>query len=206
MKASLTLADAMRRPGRPEAVGTLAGPQRPETAAEEKAEPPVKCEPRLGRDAVLYQEPRPGLDGVQYFGACGSCRNFIPETAMRGAVAGARCALFGSTMPITDDASCNLYVAWGAGTPDDDIVEENAECIVGGVRGVVSPWSVGYSEVKSKCSNCASFDAEHMGCELFECLTECQPNIWLLDPNVKADGVCNLWNAEPPPPVGPLRP
>ena len=162
----------------------------------EADEPPVVAEPPLGREAVLYMEPRPGIDGEAMFGSCASCASFIPEIYMNGAVRGSRCAKFGSAFPIDDDDSCNLYTPWPAGRPCEDCIAHGAMKMRAGAKGAVDPWSVGYvSDTKTQCRYCRFFDAEESECEAFESLNEKSGNLFQLDTAVKPCGACNLWRA-----------
>lgn len=167
-----------------------------ESPAEEAAEPAVEANPRLGRSVFLYREPRPGLDGLQYFGACASCQSFVPESEMSGAVMGDRCVKFGSSIPISDDDHCTLYEPWGSGISCAAVTAFYAQELRKGVIGV-SPWSVGYkSKTCVQCQTCCFFDAPGE-CEAMESLNEKSPNLFELATDVKPRAWCSMWTAEP---------
>ena len=172
-----------------------------EDEAEEPKEPPVEAVPRIGREAFGYHEPRPGIDGKSYHGACGSCQNFVPEAAMTGAVYGSRCVLFGASFPITDDDSCGRWVPWAAGAPCDHVTAFYAGEIRKGLPGALSPWAVGYrGGCTTQCRNCRFGDssdpetaAGKLECEAFESLNEKSGNLFALEKTVDPYGGCSLW-------------
>lgn len=173
----------------------------------EAGEPELEAVPRIGRAAFLYLEPRPGLDGAGYFAQCASCSSFVPEAFGRGAFRGARCALFGSSMPVTDDSSCGLFTPWASGMPCDEIVACNAGQIAGGLRAAVTPTDAGYvADTKVRCRNCRFVDMEGDGtgapeCEFFEHLNKTCPSLFMLDTKVALDGCCNAWTPPAPAPA-----
>lgn len=175
-----------------------------ETEAHEAAEPPVEANPKIGRAAFNYMEPRLGLDGLNYWRRCSNCESFVPEVAMGAAVAGARCARFGSTFVITDDDNCNLFWPWHAGTPCAQVVDMNAMELRKGIPGGPSPYSIGYrSQCDAKCRTCRFIDFGEPGlentgkaeCEAYESLNECSPNIFDLLKTISPNGGCSLWQA-----------
>lgn len=162
----------------------------------EREEPPLEAEPKLGRDVVLYMEPRPAIDGAGSFGQCANCANFIPEISMRGAIRGDRCALFGSNFPIGGNDSCGLFVAWPAGKACDECIDHAAEDMIAGLRGSVSPYEVGYvANTSVRCGNCRFFDWAESECEMLEGLNTSLPDVFACDTSVKASGCCNLFCA-----------
>ncbi len=176
-----------------------------EDEAEEPKEPPVEAVPRISREAFGYLEPRPGIDGKSYHGACGACQNFVPEAAMTGAVYGSRCVLFGSSFPITDDDSCNRWVGWAAGAPCDHVTAFNAAEIRRGLPGALSPYQVGYrSKCPTQCRTCRfgdGLDPEtppgKLECEIMEDMQEKAPLLFALETTVDPWGGCNLWSEKP---------
>lgn len=189
----------------------------PSEQAEEAAEPPVEAMPKIGRAAFLYMEPRPGLDGLQYFRQCASCESFVPEASMGGAIQGARCAKFGSQFPVTDDDSCSLYYPWHSGLPCAEMIATNAMELRKGIPGGPLPYSMGYkSQCAAKCRSCRFVDfrdemnmgvAKTAECEAYESLNECSPNIFELITTINPNGGCSLWQKEQPdyPDVGGMR-
>jgi hypothetical protein len=182
-----------------------------ETEAHEEAEPPVEANPKIGRSAFNYMEPRLGIDGRDYFRRCASCESFVPETAMGGAVQGARCARFGSDFRVTDDDNCNLYWPWHSGMICASVVDLNALELRKGIPGAMSPWSVGYrSKCDAKCRSCRFVDfgeptlagTRSAECEAYESLNEESPNIFDLVKTISPEGGCSLWQ-EPGEPFGP---
>ena len=168
-------------------------------AAEEKGEPEVAAEPKITRSALLYLEPREGIDGKEYFALCGSCQNFIPEAKMRGAVRGNRCSLLGSNFPVTDDSFCRAYMPNSDGQACSHCQDHAAEEMIEGQRGAVSAWDVGYvPDETGRCSDCRHFDAVESECEMFEELNEKLPAVFDLNCEVKPCGRCTLWCDEPP--------
>ena len=175
----------------------LADVEHGETAAEEAAEPPVVAEPRIGRQAFLYMEPRQGIDGAVMFSECGSCQHMIPEAFMFGAVQGNRCSLLGSQFPITDDDHCGLYSPWSAGVPCVHIQQMNAGEVRKGVPPAVMPYVAGYkSKCTVQCQTCRFFDGPDE-CEAYEMLNEQVPQMFDLDKTVKPNGKCSLWTPHP---------
>lgn len=186
-----------------------------ESRAHEEAEPPVEAMPKIGRSAFLYREPRLGLDGKQYFRQCASCESFVPETAMGGALIGARCAKFGSAFPVTDDDSCDLWFGWHSGLPCAAVIDFNAMELRKGIPGGCSPYDVGYkSQCDGKCRTCRFVDfgeptlagTKTAECEAYESLNEKSPNIFNLNKTISPDGGCSLWEKpdEIMPPVFPM--
>lgn len=181
-----------------------------ESAASEAAEPKVEASPKMGRDRFNYLEPRPGIDGKQYFRQCASCESFVPEAAMGGAVTGARCARFGSTFSVTDDDTCNLWWGWQTGRPCEAVIDSNAAELRKGIPGGFSPYSVGYqSQCDAKCRTCRFIDwgAPEVGgrevptaeCEAYECLNEKAPDIFMLNKAINPGGGCTMWQRPDPP-------
>ncbi len=174
-----------------------------EDEAEEGKEPPVEAVPRLTREAFGYLEPRPGIDGRQYFGSCGSCQSFVSEAAMTGAVLGSRCVLFGSQMRITDDDSCNHFAPFGAGAPCEETVSFNAAALRRGLPQAIYPWLAGYKpQCPTQCRTCRFGDTSgtapgKLECEAFESLNETSGNLFALEKTVDAYAGCALWQERP---------
>lgn len=175
-----------------------------ETEAHEAAEPLVEASPKIGRSAFLYMEPRPGLDGLQYFRQCASCESFVPEAAMGAAVQGARCAKYGRDMVITDDDTCSQYYPFHAGLPCASVIDFNAAEIRKGLMSGPSAYTMGYkSQCDAKCRTCRFVDfgeptLENTGkaeCEAYESINECSPNIFALVKTINPNGGCVLWQA-----------
>ena len=168
-------------------------------ADKESHEPELEAYPRLDRSVFLYLEPRDGFDGKGYFAQCSSCSNFVPESLMRGAVRGGRCALFGSGFPVSDDSSCGLYAPWATGAPCEALAAVNAAGLVKGVRSAVAPYDAGFvRDTKVRCENCVFIDALGDGtnapeCELYEALNEKAPKVFDLNKAVKLSGCCNAF-------------
>ena len=198
LMVALTIAHGMapkaaRTPSIAESVG-------PAPTDNEANEAPVAAEPRLTRAVFLYRERREGIDGPSYAAQCASCINFIAESAMRGAVSGNWCQLFGSDFPIADDDACFMHAPWPDGQPCDGCIAHGADEIVEGTRGSVSPYQVGYrSDVKPRCEYCRHFDRGELECEAMESLNEKMPLLFDLDTSVKVGGKCNLFTPFPPP-------
>lgn len=168
------------------------------TAAARAAPAPAPKPVPYDRSVFLYMEPRIAIDGPDYFARCGSCVNFIPENAMHGAVAGDRCALFGSGFPITDDSSCGLYAPNADGQPCAGCVKHAAEEIIEGCRGSVDPWVAGFvRDERVQCQNCFNFDYEAAKCKLFAGLNAAAPERWALTDDVLAGACCNGWMKYP---------
>lgn len=166
----------------------------------EAGEPEVSAQPPLDRSTFVYVEARKGIDGEQYFGNCGSCENFVPEAYGRGAFRGARCQLFGSNFPISDDDGCDRWAPWPDGVPCQHCVGHAAEKVVAGSRGSVSPWSVGYAaDERRVCSTCRQYDSAESECEFFACLNAALPNIFALDTKIVTPAKCAAWSAIPEP-------
>jgi hypothetical protein len=195
---ALTIAHGMvAKPARTPSIAESVGPA---PADNEAAEPAVAAEPRLTRSVFLYLEPREGIDGKDYFGLCGSCRNFVPEAMMRGAVRGNRCAILGSNMPITDDSFCRVYIPTNDGQACDDCQSHAAEEMIEGQRGAVNSWDVGYvQDDTGRCSDCRHFEIGENECAMFEALNEKLPAVFDLNCEVKPGAKCSLWTDEPPP-------
>jgi hypothetical protein len=180
-----------------------------ESPAQEAAEPPIEAVPRIGRGALGYQEPRPGLDGLAMAGMCGSCQSFVPEVNFGGAVTGARCVLFGSQMVVHDDDSCDRWLPFNAGLPCEALINFNAGELRKGLPQAVNPYSVGFRhEETTQCQNCRFVDLGELGaqrppniaeCEAFESLNERSPNLFDLVTAINLRGGCNLWTAPPEP-------
>jgi hypothetical protein len=185
------------KPARSTSIAESVGPS---PVDNEAAEAPVAAEPRLTRSVFLYRERREGIDGPSYAGQCASCINFVPESAMRGAVSGNRCGLFGSNFPIADDDACFLHVPWPDGQPCDECLAHGADEIVEGARGSVEPYAVGYHcNVKPRCEYCRFFDAAEEECEAMESLNEKAPLLFDLNTSVEVGGKCNLFTVPLPP-------
>lgn len=193
---------------RPKSVGIAAASAAPTSAPEEDNEKPIAAVPLLGREVFLYMEPRDGLDGASEFGTCAACENFIPENAMRGAVRGDRCKLFGSDYPVDDPDTCGLWAPWPGGKACDGCVTHGAGEMIMGMRGSVSPYDVGYKSGMSlvdtmssstRCSSCRQFDFADSECEFFEELNEKLPAVFACEVKVKSGGACNAWARFPDP-------
>lgn len=184
--------------------GMLADYGYEETPAEEAEEPAVVAEPKIGRDSFSYMEPREGIDGKAMFRSCASCQHFVPEAYFTGAKIGARCAIMGSDMCVTDDNYCHRYIPWASGVPCEAIVCMNAGELRRGVPAAISSIDSGYSwDTKNKhhCASCRFFDGPSE-CEMFEHLNETCPDVFALDKTVKPQGGCALWRAQPVDPPG----
>lgn len=173
-----------------------------ESEAHEAAEPPVEANPKIGRAAFNYLEPRQAIDGLAYFRRCAACENFVPEAAMTGAVVGARCAKFGAQFSVSDDDTCNLFVPWHAGMPCEAVIAFNALELRKGLPAGVAPGLVGYKpDCKAQCHACRFYDGgeptmagTRMGeCEAYESLNEKSPNLFDLVKTVHPHGGCSLW-------------
>lgn len=185
---------AMLRPG-PSMAVALTTPEREE---DEAREPEIAAEPPLDRSVFAYMQARKGIDAEQYFGNCASCQNFVPEAFGRGAFRGARCQLFGSNFPISDDDGCNHWMPWPDGTPCDHCVSHAAQEMVAGCRGSVSPWAAGYAVDKRRvCATCRQFDAEESECRFFEHLNQTCSTVFMLDTKIVAPAKCSAWSAIP---------
>ncbi len=185
---------------RPAQPMTLATSMRPAPADEEKGEAAVVAEPRLDRSALGYVEPRPGIDGRQYYAQCAGCIHFVPENAMRGAVSGDRCVILGADFTVTDDSTCAYFLPWPTGVADSDDVAENAEDMVEGEKGSITPWQAGFlRDTAVQCCRCRSFEPEENECSLYEALNTALPNVWALDEKVKPGACCSAWNPQPQP-------
>ncbi len=189
---------------RPGAAPTMAASMR-DDPAEEANEPEIVAEPRLNRSALGYIEPRVGIDGASSFCQCDSCMHFVPENAMRGAVVGDRCLILGATFPVSGESSCAYFLPWPTGAADADDVSENAEDMIEGERGSITPYDAGFvRDTKVRCMNCRSFESDESECSLYEALNDKLPNVWQLDCSVKGGACCSCWNAMPQPTMGPL--
>jgi hypothetical protein len=172
-----------------------------EDEAEEPKEAPVEAVPRLTRDVFGYHEPRPGIDGKQYHGQCANCARFVPEAAMTGAMAGARCALFGSSFSVSDDDSCGHFSPWNSGIPCESVILFNAGELRKGMPPAISPWMAGYKAREcTQCGKCKFGDATNpempagkMECELFEEINTRSPNVFSLETIVDVYAGCSLW-------------
>lgn len=175
-----------------------------ETREHEAAEPPVEAMPKIGRAAFLYREPRVGLDGLFYHGACANCQSFVPEAAMGGSVVGDRCVKFGSGFRISDDDHCSLYESWNSGLPCAAVTDFYALELRKGIVNGISPWSVGYkADTCVQCQKCRFYDAESGECEAMESLNERSPNLFELATDVKPQAWCTMWTA-PEDPIPPM--
>lgn len=171
-----------------------------EDEAEEPNEPAVEAVPRITREAFGYLEPRPGIDGLQYFGNCGSCQSFVSEAAMTGAVIGSRCIKFGSRFPVSDDDHCNRYEPWASGIPCEAVTMFYAGEIRKGAAASVSSWEAGYkAKTCVQCNACRFFDASQSPsgvdgeCEAMEELNEQSPKLFNLLSSVKSRAWCSMW-------------
>ena len=169
-------------------------------AAAATPETKVAAEPKLDRACLVYLEPREAIDGKSYFGQCAACSSFIPESTMRGAVRGDRCALFGAQFPITDDDSCHLWTPWPDGRPDEKRLGHNGEAMVRNAPAAVQPYNVGYrAEEKVRCAFCRHYEYESKTCQLMAALNAALPDVFALDDQVKPGGKCDLWTPPAPP-------
>jgi hypothetical protein len=166
----------------------------------EEGEREVAAEPKLMRDVLLYLEPREALDGKQYFGLCGSCRNYVSEGAMHGAVRGDRCALFGADFPVTDDSSCHLFCPTPDGQPCAHCQEHAGQKMIMGQRPCISPFVAGFvHDTTPRCARCRQYDPVESKCCLMEALNKALPEVYALDAAVKPGGRCVQWSDFPPP-------
>lgn len=198
-----SIADMLPIPARGPAMSMAQAMTAPEEPENEAGEPEIEAVPRLDRSVFAYMEARKGIDGEQYFGACGSCQNFVAEAYMRGAVRGARCAILGSNMTVNDDSSCDRWLPWPDGQPDSGCIAEMADGMVAGCRGSTSPMAVGFLWDKRKvCTTCRQFEGAESECSFFECLNQTCPSLFMLDTNIVTPAKCSAWSEIPTPEYG----
>ena len=119
---------------------------------------------KLTRNVFLYQDP---IGDKKIFAQCGSCMMFVSNKQ--------RCAILGTTLKVTKEASCNLYIH---GKPHDQPIVES-----------VTPEVAGFVVRKVRCENCRAFDGEDT-CGLYQMLNDLTPEKFDLNETVDPYGCC----------------